>query len=62
MSEEILRDSHGNKIGSIRNTSQGQEIRDSRGNRLGYYDERADVTKDNRGNRIGTGNQLSSLL
>ncbi len=57
---EILKDSHGRKIGEIRAEGSRQAIYDAYGRRLGYYDGR--YTFDAYGRRIGSGNLLASLL
>jgi len=63
MSEQILKDKLGNKIGSIKNLSDGKlEIRDKLGNKLGTYDPKRNETYDKLNNKIGSGNLLTTLL
>ena len=63
MSEEVLKDSRGNRVGSIQTQSDGRRVaKDARGNRVGEYDPKNNVTKDARGNRVGNGDFLSSLI
>lgn len=57
---QILRDSHGNKIGEIIDQGSRQVLRDAHGNRLGEFDGK--ITRDAHGNRVGEGNLLTSLL
>jgi hypothetical protein len=63
MSEEVLRDKHGNRIGVIREENGGVlVIRNKAGNRVGSYDPKTNTTRNKAGNRVGSGNQLTSLL
>ncbi|MSP11110.1 MAG: hypothetical protein EXR14_05900 [Pelagibacteraceae bacterium] len=63
MSEQILKNKLGNKIGSIKNLSDGKlEIRDKLGNKLGTYDPKRNETYNKLGNKIGSGNLLTTLL
>lgn len=63
MSDQVLRDRAGNRIGTISTASDGiQTARDRAGNRLGTYDPRTNVTRDRAGNRVGDGNLLGSLF
>jgi hypothetical protein len=63
MSDVILRDRSGNKIGSIETRRDGIQIgRDKGGNKRGEYDPKRDVTRDKSGNKVGSGNLLSVLI
>jgi len=63
MSEEILRDRDGRRIGTIETRADRiQIIRDANGRRLGEYDPRNNVTRDANGRRVGDGNLLASFL
>jgi len=62
MATQFLRDRSGNMLGNIQEIGGKLYIFDYRGNRLGQYDPRINVTFDVSGNRIGTGNQLTRLL
>ena len=63
MSEQVLRDNRGNRMGAIRTQSDGKMIgNDAVGRRVGEYDPKHDVTRDSRGSRVGTGNQLALLI
>lgn len=63
MSEQVLRDRNGNRLGSIVTNSDGtQTARDRNGNKLGVYEIKNNITRDLNGNRIGEGNFLSSLI
>lgn len=56
----VLRDSHGHKLGEIRTSGTRQEIYDAHGHKKGSYDGR--YTYDEHGHKIGEGNLLASLL
>ena len=61
--EQVLRDSHGIRIGTIETLSDGVQIaRDAHGNRVGQYDPKQNVTRDAHGSRVGQGNFLSALI
>lgn len=63
MSEQILKNKLGNKIGSIKTHADGkQEIRSKLGNKLGTYDPKRNETYNKLGNKIGSGNLLTTLL
>lgn len=62
MADQFLRDRSGNMIGRITEFGGKLWIYDARGNRLGQYDPKINVTFDASGNRIGTGNLLTTLL
>jgi hypothetical protein len=63
MSKEIvIRDHNSNRVGSIVDTGHQLVARDRVGNRLGYYDPKANVTRDRNSNRICQGDALSSLI
>ena len=63
MSDAILRDRSGNRIGSIETRRDGIQIgRDKGGNKRGEYDPKHDVTRDKNGNKVGSGNLLSILI
>ena len=63
MSEHILRNKIGNKIGSIKTHTDGkQELRSKIGNKLGTYDPKTNTTHNKLGNKIGSGNLLTTLL
>lgn len=63
MSQQVLKDRNGNKIGSIEIRSDGRQIgRDKNGNKRGEYDPKRDVTKDRNGNKVGSGNLLAVLI
>ena len=61
--EQVLRDSHGTRIGTIETCSNGVQIaRDAHGTRVGEYDPKQNVTRDAHGTRVGEGNFLSALI
>ncbi len=62
MTEQVLRNKHGDRIGVIREENGVLVIRDKAGNRRATYDPKSNTTRDKNGNRYGTGNQLTSLL
>ena len=62
MANQVLRDSHGSKIGEIIESGGKLIIRDARGSKKGEYDPKSNVTRDAKGNKVGTGNLLTSLL
>lgn len=62
MATQFLRDRSGNTLGSIQEMGGKLILFDARGNRLGQYDPKINVTFDASGNRIGTGNLLTTLL
>ena len=62
MADQFVRDRSGNMIGKITEFGGKLWIYDARGNRLGQYDPKINVTFDASGNRIGTGNLLTTLL
>jgi len=62
MATQILRDRSGNTIGKIIEFGNKLFIYDVKGNRLGQYDPKINVTFDASGNRIGVGNLLTMLL
>lgn len=63
MSDHILKDRLGNRIGSIETRGDGVQIgKDRLGNRRGEYDPKRDITKDRLGNRVGSGNLLAALI
>jgi hypothetical protein len=62
MSQQILRDRNGNRIGTIDSLGDQIVIRDKNGIRLGSYNPIMDVTYDKNGIRVGQGNILTSLL
>jgi len=63
MSEEILRDGNGRRIGTVEiRSDRTQIIRDANGRRLGEYDPRTNLTRDANGRRVGEGNLLATLL
>jgi hypothetical protein len=61
--EQILRDSHGTRLGTIQTRGDGMQIaRDARGTPVGEYDPKTNTTRDAHGTRIGDGNFLSALI
>ena len=58
--DQILKDRYGQKIGTIKDRGNKQEIYDEYGHRLAYLGGR--YTYDEYGHRIGEGNLLTSLL
>jgi hypothetical protein len=63
MAEQVLRDSRGNRLGTIETKSNGTLVaKDARGNRVGEYDTKRNTTRDARGNKVGEGNLLSALI
>lgn len=62
MTDQFIRDRAGNSMGKITEFGGKFWIHDARGNRLGQYDPKINVTFDANGNRIGTGNLLTTLL
>ena len=63
MSEQILKNKLGNKIGSIKTHTDGkQELKSKLGNKLGIFDPKTNKTYNKLGNTIGSGNLLSTLL
>lgn len=57
---QVLRDSHGRKIGEIQESCGKKIIRDEHGHKLGEFDGR--VTRDEHGHLVGSGDLLTSLL
>ncbi len=57
---QVLRDSHGRKIGEIQESGGKKIIRDEHGRKLGEFDGK--VTRDEHGRLVGTGDLLTSLL
>ena len=57
---QVLKDSHGRKIGEIRENGETQAIYDSRGVKKGEY--RNGRTYDACSRKLGDGNQLSRLI
>ncbi len=62
MSNQVLRDSRGAKIGEISQVGNKLVIRDARGAKKGEYDSATNTTRDARGSKVGTGNLLTTLL
>ena len=63
MSEQILKNKMGNKIGSIKTHPDGkQELKSKLGNKLGTFDPKTNETRNKMGNKIGAGNLLTTLL
>ena len=62
MSEQILRDKHGNLLGYIKEEGNQLVIRDKHRNLLGYYDPKTNITRDKHRNNVGKGNLLTTLL
>ena len=63
MSETVLRDRNGNRIGSREQRSNADVIgRDRHGNRVGTYDAARDRTLDRNGNLVGYGDLLAILI
>ena len=62
MSNQVLRDSRGAKIGEISQVGSKLVIRDARGAKKGEYDPATNTTRDDRGSKVGTGNLLTTLL
>jgi len=63
MSNTVLKDSRGNRIGNIREQANGKRVAyDARGFRVGEHTPRDNTTRDARGNRVGSGDFLASLL
>ncbi len=63
MNRQELKDRFGNRIGEIKEDSNGnQTLYDRMSNRLGEYRKDRNVTLDRLGNRVGDGNQLTRLL
>jgi hypothetical protein len=62
MSNQVLRDSRGVKIGEIMEFGGKLIIRDARGVKKGDYDPKTNITRDARGAKVGTGNLLTTLL
>lgn len=63
MSNQILKDAKGKVMGKIWTSGHGvQELKDSKGKKLGYYDPLTDVTKTRNGRKVGKGNLLLTLL
>ena len=56
---QVLRDSHGHKIGEIQESCGKKIIRDEHGHKLGEFDGR--VTRDEHGRLVGSGDLLTSL-
>lgn len=60
--DQILRDAHGKKLGTIKQENGKEVIRNANGKKLGSYDANNNTTRDANGRKIGTGNILTSLL
>ncbi|MDD5909725.1 MAG: hypothetical protein SO146_02405 [Eubacteriales bacterium] len=63
MTDQILRDKFGKKIGTIKTDYNGiQTIYDALNRKKGTYDPRTNTTRDSAGRSIGKGNLLAMLL
>lgn len=62
MPNQILRNSRGAKIGTIKSRGDKLEIYGSRGQYLGRYDPRTNLTHNSKGGKVGYGNLLAMLL
>ena len=62
MSNQILKDAKGYKIGEIKESNGKLEIFDSKGYKKGEYDPKSNTTKNNLGYKVGNGNLLTTLL
>lgn len=60
--DQVLRDAHGKKLGTIKQEGGKEVIRNATGKKLGTYDPNSNITRDATGHKIGTGNLLTSLL
>lgn len=54
---EILRDSKGHKIGSVKRENGVEKIYDKNNHYQGQYRSGDNITRDEKGHKIGTGNQ-----
>ena len=63
MTTQFLRDDKGRTIATITSKQSGfLEIRNAKGQCLGTYDSKRNITIDWNGRSIGTGNLLATLL
>ena len=63
MTTQFLRDDKGRTIATITSKQSGVlEIRNAKGQCLGTYDSKRNITIDSKGRSIGTGNLLTTLL
>jgi hypothetical protein len=62
MPNQILRNSRGHKIGTIKSRGDKLEIYNSRGYFLGRFNPRTNLTHNSRGEKVGYGNLLTMLL
>jgi hypothetical protein len=62
MTDEVLRDHHGKKIGTISKAGLQQVVKNAAGLKLGTYNTSNDTTYDKNGAVVGTGNLLATLL
>ncbi len=57
-----LTDEKGNRIGQVKKFGNKDLITNEKGERLGYYDSRSNLTTNAKGERVGYGNQLGRFL
>ena len=62
MTNQILQDRSGKKIGEIQTNGDIQTIFDRTGKKLGEYNSKTNYTSDRTGKRVGSGNLLTTLL
>ena len=62
MSEHVLRDPLGRRLGVIREEGGRRVLRDPQGRQLGYHDPRRNETRSPTGQLLGYGDLLAGLL
>jgi len=62
MSDQILKDRSGHKIGVIKEQGRLLVAYDAHGHKLGVFDPERDLTQDAHGRKVGSGNLLAALI
>jgi hypothetical protein len=63
MSSQVLRDTRGRQIGTIKQLGNGKlEAHDVTGRVKGTFDPKTNETRDSSGRLVGRGNRLSTLV
>ena len=62
MTNQDIRDRHGQLLGTLYVYSDYQELRDRHGQYKGKYDNKTNETRDRHGTYVGSGNLLMTLL
>jgi len=62
VAREVLKDSHGVKVGTLDNGVSTITAYNPQGVKVGHYDKAHNITYAAGGRKVGTGNLLTSLL